>query len=110
MNNNETPEARVRQQTSHAEISRRAEELWRQYGCPQGRDEEIWLEAERQLRGTASTLASPAAEGVGPAPSGEENPVRVAQEKIRSRETEMMEPKKAPGPKAGRGKNKQSGK
>jgi hypothetical protein len=34
---------------SHAEISIRAEALWRQKGCPQGCDEEIWLAAERQL-------------------------------------------------------------
>jgi hypothetical protein len=33
------------------EIARRAEALWRQRGCPEARDEEIWLEAERQLSG-----------------------------------------------------------
>ncbi len=30
-----------------------AEVLWRQRGCPSGRDDEIWLEAERQLRHVA---------------------------------------------------------
>jgi hypothetical protein len=35
--------------SSHAEISARAAALWRQRGCPQARDSEIWLEAERQL-------------------------------------------------------------
>jgi hypothetical protein len=35
---------------SHAEIAARAQALWRQMGCPDSRDEEIWLEAERQLR------------------------------------------------------------
>ena len=49
--NNETQQAAVKEQAAHDEIVRRAEELWRQYGCPQGRDEEIWFEAERQLRG-----------------------------------------------------------
>jgi len=34
---------------SHEEIAVRAEALWRERGCPQGCDEGIWLEAERQL-------------------------------------------------------------
>ena len=42
---------RVRRETSHEEVARRARELWEQYGRPAGRDEQIWLEAERQLRG-----------------------------------------------------------
>ncbi len=33
------------------DISRRAAELWENYGRPEGRDLEIWLEAERQLLG-----------------------------------------------------------
>ncbi len=35
---------------THAEISARAQALWRQMGCPDFRDEEIWLEAERELK------------------------------------------------------------
>jgi Protein of unknown function (DUF2934) len=35
---------------SKADIATRAEALWRQSGCPEGRDDEFWLEAERQLR------------------------------------------------------------
>ena len=35
---------------SHDEIAARAEALWREKGFPQGRDEETWLEAERQLK------------------------------------------------------------
>jgi hypothetical protein len=58
MNNNEKQQAEVRQQVSHDVIARRAEELWRQYGCPQGRDEEIWLEAERQLLGAQQQQSS----------------------------------------------------
>lgn len=34
---------------SHDEIAGRARQLWSDYGQPVGRDEEIWLEAERQL-------------------------------------------------------------
>ena len=31
--------------------------LWRQKGSPKGRDEEIWLEAERQLHHWARTFS-----------------------------------------------------
>ena len=34
---------------SHDQISQKAKELWQRYGEPSGRDEEIWLEAERLL-------------------------------------------------------------
>jgi hypothetical protein len=34
---------------SPKEIATRAEALWRKNGCPEGRDDEFWLEAERQL-------------------------------------------------------------
>ena len=51
MNNNEFSQSETRQNTSHEEIARRAEELWRQGGCPDGRDDEFWFEAERQLSG-----------------------------------------------------------
>jgi hypothetical protein len=34
---------------AHSEISSFAESIWRQRGCPHGVDDEIWLEAERQL-------------------------------------------------------------
>ncbi|HEY0944238.1 MAG TPA: DUF2934 domain-containing protein [Opitutaceae bacterium] len=55
---NTHPEAaadRVRREAAHGEIARRARELWEQEGRPVGRDEEIWLEAERQLRGINAT-------------------------------------------------------
>jgi hypothetical protein len=35
---------------SHDDISIAAHSLWKDRGCPQGIDTEIWLEAERQLR------------------------------------------------------------
>jgi hypothetical protein len=69
MNQNDQQKAEIRQQVTHEQISRRAEELWRQYGSPAGRDDDIWLEAERQLLGTQNTLASttstPSSENVG---------------------------------------------
>lgn len=34
----------------HDDVARRARELWESYGKPAGRDEEIWLEAERETR------------------------------------------------------------
>ena len=47
---------------SREQIARRAYELWLERGCPAGRDLEIWLEAERQLKakaaGTAGQLPS----------------------------------------------------
>ena len=43
-----------REKPSHQEIAERARALWNGYGCPSGRDEQIWLEAERQLIGTDS--------------------------------------------------------
>ena len=39
---------------THEEISARAQALWEQQGRPHGRDEEIWLEAERQLGARAA--------------------------------------------------------
>jgi hypothetical protein len=38
------------QPPSHDEIAGRAKALWERYGKPVGRDEEIWLEAEREAR------------------------------------------------------------
>ena len=35
---------------SHDEIAPCARELWEQQGCPDNRDEAIWLEAESRLR------------------------------------------------------------
>lgn len=41
---------------SQEDISQRARELWEHYGRPEGRDTEIWLEAERQLLGVDSQV------------------------------------------------------
>jgi hypothetical protein len=49
-----TPSTRTGLTLSRSETAARAEALWRDAGCPQGRDDEFWLEAERQLgRGNA---------------------------------------------------------
>ena len=48
--------ADVRQVPLHDETSSRARELWEKYGRPVGRDQEIWLEAERQLLGVDSRV------------------------------------------------------
>lgn len=34
---------------THEHIAARARELWAEQGCPQNRDENIWLEAEAEL-------------------------------------------------------------
>lgn len=49
MNENQTTLSNTRQ-LSHEDISQKAKELWESYGRPAGRDEEIWLEAERLLQ------------------------------------------------------------
>ena len=45
---------------SHEDITQCARELWAQQGCPEGRDEAIWLEAESRLlasrRGASRSL------------------------------------------------------
>ncbi len=48
---------------THEEITTLARQLWQEQGEPQGRDVEIWFEAERQL-------ADHADRGSGPHPSG----------------------------------------
>jgi hypothetical protein len=34
---------------SHDQIARRAKAIWQAKGCPQGQDQQNWLEAEKQL-------------------------------------------------------------
>jgi hypothetical protein len=54
-------------QPSHDEISTKAREIWESYGRPAGRDEEIWLEAERQLQPQSAQNAPAAATETAPA-------------------------------------------
>ncbi|HZP59752.1 MAG TPA: DUF2934 domain-containing protein [Opitutaceae bacterium] len=44
-------QGRGRSEPTHDEIAARARALWEKYGKPVGRDEMIWLEAERELQG-----------------------------------------------------------
>ena len=37
---------------THEQIAALAHEIWQERGCPEGSDIDIWLEAERQLRGS----------------------------------------------------------
>jgi hypothetical protein len=58
MNQATTPSSvSARETVTHEEISRHAQELWEKYGRPVGRDEEIWLEAERLLQHRGSVSA-----------------------------------------------------
>lgn len=43
---------------THEEIAKRAEEIYHQKGCPQGQDEQIWLQAERELRSKKMATSS----------------------------------------------------
>ena len=45
----------ARRLVSHEEISRRAEQLWRERNCPAGSDEAIWFEAESELQAKAES-------------------------------------------------------
>jgi hypothetical protein len=47
----ESPEASAL--PTDAEIADRAYHLWLDHGCPEGSDEQNWLEAERELRDAA---------------------------------------------------------
>lgn len=33
----------------HTRVENRAKALWEQFGCPHGRDEEIWIQAEQEI-------------------------------------------------------------
>ena len=60
--------ANTRRVPLHDEISQRARELWEKYGRPTDHDQEIWLEAERQLLGTDAKVRN-AGTGAGSAPA-----------------------------------------
>ena len=44
---------------THEAVKHRAQQIWRERGCPEGCDTQIWLEAERQLAMTASSQNTP---------------------------------------------------
>ena len=55
-----TPQTDTLHTLPHDEIAQCARELWAQQGCPENRDEAIWLEAESRLlasrRGASRSL------------------------------------------------------
>lgn len=84
---------------SHDEISRRARELWESRGQPLGQDDEIWLQAEREL------TRNP---GPGYGAAGTEPSVRTAVEPKPTgrlpRRGEADEPRSGRGPESGPGR------
>ena len=51
---------------THEEISRCAEKIWQDYGQPAGRDDDIWLEAERRLNARSSQSPAMTTHKTGP--------------------------------------------
>lgn len=62
-----------RGQVAHEQIARRAEQLWRERGSPQGQDETIWLEAEAELKAKSESkpVSGTAAQPSNPTPAPE---------------------------------------
>lgn len=58
MKPNEFPEERPLRAPTNQQIAALAHELWRERGCPEGSDVDIWLEAERQLNGAPPAARS----------------------------------------------------
>lgn len=64
-------------EVTHEQISSRARDLWQQNGEPSGRDEEFWLEAERQLRTSVKAVSQPTTprdQGAGAVPKPQPKP------------------------------------
>lgn len=76
---------------NHDEISLQAQQLWRDRGCPAGRDTEIWFEAERNLRdGPAADIFAARARAETAAASEVEYHRSPAQSKPQSIEAAMQ--------------------
>jgi hypothetical protein len=56
---------------SHPEIARLAAQLWEKRGRPDGRDEEIWLQAEQQLLSERGQSQPRAARSAQPTSAGQ---------------------------------------
>ena len=84
---------------NHEEISLRAEKIWQDYGRPAGRDNEIWLEAERQL--AAKSPHSPTL--------GEGHSAHALVEKATEQRKEALAPKR-PGKSSPKAKPPETGK
>ncbi|HWL16577.1 MAG TPA: DUF2934 domain-containing protein [Opitutus sp.] len=66
---NDTTSLTASRTPSHEEITKKARELWESYGQPHGRDEEIWLEAERLLQAPETPSPSPLPPATAAAPA-----------------------------------------
>jgi hypothetical protein len=79
---------------SHDQITERARKIWEDYGRPEGRDEEIWLEAERQLSPPAASTPKIAARAIETptAPILSEKPAKPASPTKPAEPTKMAAP------------------
>jgi len=71
---------------THEQVALRAELLWKAKGTPNGQDEQIWLEAERQLYDEAKEVfANSATSTPSSITSSNQSPPSVASEKMASK-------------------------
>ncbi len=86
---------------THDEIAQCARDIWHSRGCPNGRDDEIWFEAEGKLkdRSARSNSASHGApEHKAPAPSPDDLAARAALQTKAARAPQLQHGKNAPKP------------
>jgi hypothetical protein len=79
---------------TYDEISQRARTLWQERGQPSGQDDDIWFQAERELRGRPNLTAGPDRSAAG-APrtnsagtSADSRPTESGRERSRQRRTQ----------------------
>jgi hypothetical protein len=79
---------------SHDQITERARKIWEDYGRPGGRDEEIWLEAERQLSASGASTPKVGARAIDTptAPILSEKPAKPAMPTKPAEPTKMASP------------------
>jgi hypothetical protein len=70
---------------SHDEISRHAYSLWEQRGRPDGRDTDIWLDAERELGRPAASTRSASTNSASPIEKARKAQRRLVAEDTRHR-------------------------
>lgn len=114
--NNESQNTTSGSKLTHEQISARAQSIWNAEGRPEGRDEAIWLQAEKQLydearetipQSSESPIAPPAG---GPQSSGAKQNSASSQTVSASAQSEQMTGRNpATNPKSGSGKRKSSG-
>ncbi|PTY08514.1 hypothetical protein DB347_02730 [Opitutaceae bacterium EW11] len=98
--NNDLRSSQSPAKPTHEQIASRAEVLWKAKGSPAGRDEEIWLEAERQLYDEAREIvgdphSSPASSLSSEEPAMPSAPAKVSVQKASASENMTTPPAKA---------------